>query len=137
MPRFARGRHRPEAPVYMRPPRFLYPLHEVVDVPKRDTLAEDMKARGWQGAPLVADSVEHGTLVTGSHRISAARKAGLDEVPVVEIADVYTEGGADFSAVQDEYGNLDYDDDAPMYSRMLEETTPPEMKQKYGIDIKG
>ena len=61
-------------------------LHEVTSTKKRDALVKLMEKDGWVGPPiLVADSPARGTLaLTGSHRVAAARKAGV-EVPVKHI----------------------------------------------------
>lgn len=64
----------------------IYPWNEAFDTDRVDSLAEDMKKRGWVGRPLVAvknaDGVSYRTL-TGSHRLTAAAQAGLTKIPFV------------------------------------------------------
>lgn len=60
------------------------PRHEVRDVAHRDAIAASMSEDGWIGRPLVVvDSGDGYLALTGSHRLAAARLAGLDEVPVL------------------------------------------------------
>lgn len=67
-------------------PEMLIPPHEPQDEAKLEGLIADMRARGWVGPPIlvVGDPEEDGELLalTGSHRLRAARVAGLDTVPV-------------------------------------------------------
>ena len=64
----------------------LLPLHGVRDVEKVKALKRAMVAGGWVGRPLLGvDMGDHVKLVTGSHRLVAARRAGLETVPVVVI----------------------------------------------------
>jgi hypothetical protein len=59
--------------------------------PDRDddlaTITASMNESGWSGRPLLAARYDEAPLTcqTGSHRLSAARTAGLSEVPVVVI----------------------------------------------------
>lgn len=69
-------------------PARIQPPHAVQDSAKLSALVATMTASGWQGRAILA--YQHGDDVmalTGSHRIAAARAAGLDEVPVLLIAD--------------------------------------------------
>jgi hypothetical protein len=64
----------------------ILPFHEVRHARKMRTLAERMSASGWQGRPLLAvETVQGIQALTGSHRLAAARKAGLSTVPVYVI----------------------------------------------------
>jgi hypothetical protein len=61
------------------------PPHEVRDVAKFENLVSGMQKNGWQGRPVLAYEGPNGVQgVTGSHRIAAAQRAGV-EVPVVYI----------------------------------------------------
>ena len=63
-------------------PQEIEPLHGVRDQMLLDNLAAGMKQNGWQGRPLLVIDRESGYLAwTGSHRIAAARAAGLASVP--------------------------------------------------------
>jgi predicted SprT family Zn-dependent metalloprotease len=67
-------------PEYILPPNPAWP-------PSVRALAEDMRQRGWVGRPIVAVFFKYDdmlTALTGSHRIAAARDAGI-EVPIVEV----------------------------------------------------
>ena len=61
------------------------PPHEVTDTEKLNLLIKSMKENGWQGRPILIYDVGRGNeALTGSHRIQAARQAGI-EVPVYKI----------------------------------------------------
>jgi hypothetical protein len=64
-------------------PEEIDPLHEVRNFDLVDELAAAMKENGWEGRPLLLiERSSAGYLAwTGSHRISAARQAGLSAVP--------------------------------------------------------
>lgn len=67
-------------------PYEIQPLNAITDQEKYEKMVEDMETEGYKGAPIVA--MENGNegyiALTGSHRIYAARKAGID-IPVVVI----------------------------------------------------
>ena len=123
----------PEAPIRMGSPSSLSPYHGIDDPEKLERLSESMRRHGWRGMPLVAISGDGGQLITGSHRIRAAKKAGLEEVPFVELPDVFAESGQDFSAAHAKYDAPTWDD--PRFAEMVSDELPPDTKQKYGIDI--
>jgi len=64
-------------------PKNLKPLNKVEDVKKYKTILNSMEKSGYQGRPILA-YMDKGKAkaLTGSHRIFAAREAGID-VPVV------------------------------------------------------
>jgi len=58
------------------------PLHKPTNKRHLDELVESMKEIGWQGRPLLVIRRKSDYVAwTGSHRIAAARKVGLDVVP--------------------------------------------------------
>lgn len=62
------------------------PPHEVRDERKLARLANSMAADGWIGRPiLVLKFGPHYYALTGSHRIAAARIAGLSSIPALTI----------------------------------------------------
>jgi hypothetical protein len=62
------------------------PPHAVTDEAKLARLIESMRANGWQGRPLLAYDDGNGLhYLTGSHRLIAAQRAMLDEIPVLVI----------------------------------------------------
>jgi len=66
-------------------PRSIEPPHEVRDKKKLTDLAKKMEKEGWQGRPILAIDLGRGQeALTGSHRIAAAKIAGID-VPVVMV----------------------------------------------------
>lgn len=74
------------------------PLHEVRDTEKLDSLVASMKKNGWQGRPILAYDIGDGLeALTGSHRIAAAKKAGIEDIPVLKISD-------DIANYIDDYG---------------------------------
>lgn len=64
------------------------PPHEPVDMEKLDEITESMRANGWLGLPLVVFEQQPGRFrsLTGSHRLAAARAAGMRNIPVVRTA---------------------------------------------------
>lgn len=57
-------------------------LHSVTDPRKASRLAESMQADGWHGEPLLVVKYGDGYQAwTGTHRLAAAKSAGVD-VPV-------------------------------------------------------
>lgn len=63
------------------------PPHEVRDTEKYDRLVEAF-ADGWVGRPLLVENLGEGygyQSWTGSHRIAAARAAGIETIPVVVV----------------------------------------------------
>lgn len=71
--------------------------HEIRDPEKVAALAESMRANGWQGRPvLVLDDNGTQTAWTATHRLEAAKQAGLTDVPMVHIdADALRAAGYD------------------------------------------
>jgi len=66
-------------------PKRIEPPHEVRDKEKLVDLVSKMEKDGWQGRPILAVDLGQGPeALTGSHRIAAARIAGI-EVPVIMI----------------------------------------------------
>src|SRR2546426_586954 len=58
------------------------PLHAANSKPHLQDLIADMREHGWSGRPLLV--IQRGKKYfawTGSHRIAAAKKAGLERVP--------------------------------------------------------
>jgi ParB-like chromosome segregation protein Spo0J len=53
-------------------------------------LANDMKARGWQGDPILVVKRADGSLVVadGHHRLAAAKLVGLKEIPYKVVEDI-------------------------------------------------
>lgn len=64
-------------------PDDITPVNDITNQSKFEDIAADMKENGWQGDPILAYEGGNGMQsVTGSHRIYAAREAGLNEIPV-------------------------------------------------------
>ncbi|AGC43271.1 hypothetical protein MYSTI_01940 [Myxococcus stipitatus DSM 14675] len=59
----------------------IFPRHEVRDAARLERIATSMAVDGWVGRPLLAIGDQG---VTGSHRLAAARRLGV-EVPVVVV----------------------------------------------------
>lgn len=63
-------------------PDDLIPIHSAWDEDRTNRIVASMNQNGWQGRPVLALSVNGRNLaMTGSHRIEAARRSGID-VPV-------------------------------------------------------
>lgn len=59
----------------------LTPLHEPTSILELQNLTADMKENGWRGRPLLVIEREFDFLAwTGSHRIAAAKLAGLTSI---------------------------------------------------------
>jgi hypothetical protein len=68
--------------------RKIRPFNEVEDVEKLNSLAASMQKNGWQGRPILAYDIGDGLeALTGSHRIAAAKKAGIEDIPVLKVSD--------------------------------------------------
>ena len=89
-------------------PHEVEPPHEVKNQDKYARLVEDMRAGGWQGRPILA-YMSGGSMqaLTGSHRIAAAREAGLAVVPVVLIEDSDFPDAAAFTRLDEAEDNYD------------------------------
>jgi hypothetical protein len=113
-------------------PRRVNPPHPVKNREKLRRLTEAMKADGWDGRPVLAYRSGGGyQAITGSHRIAAARAAGLERIPVLLIEDkdlpdaVYTaldEGEDNYDRARALEKMLKADPSTqPAYDLMLEE----------------
>ncbi len=75
-------------------PYLINPVNEITDIEKYNRLVSDMRDNGWRGLPILAYEGPHGMqAVTGSHRILAAREAGI-EIPVSILE--FKRGGIDY-----------------------------------------
>ena len=88
-------------------PSDLHQCHPARDEDRLNELTESMRERGWDGIPLLVEG--RWSLVTGNHRIEAARRAGIDEVPTVKIEDVIRSLGADPDDYRMGDGRIDTD----------------------------
>lgn len=73
-------------PLELVDPRGIRPPHGVEVTRKLKALMGSMSTRGWIGRPLLAIRTADGLkALTGSHRLVAAQKSGMKEVPVYVI----------------------------------------------------
>lgn len=116
----------------------IQPLHEVQDEQKLANLVESMSADGWVGAPIVVvPGQDFGwgsgdpCAITGSHRIAAARIAGID-VEVIEIDELLAEQGTNLAELDDMYG----DPNGDHYEAItrLTDHLPADVVERYGLD---
>lgn len=91
-------------------------------------IAASMEAHGWQGSPLVVLS-DYARAYTGTHRLAAAEQAGLDEVPAVELADLFEACDLDLWEICNEEG-LSVLEDRPEILTHL----PADIRTAYGLD---
>lgn len=117
------------------------PLHEVMDVAKRDALAADMEACGWAGSPIVVDG---DNALTGSHRIAAAelcKTEGINvPIPCVEVADLCALYGLDWATKVTEWEEaLPGPFARPWYEAAAEvkRLLPAEVVEYLGYDVDG
>jgi len=94
------------------------PLHEVRNKTKLKALTEKIAEHGWQGGPILVEEVlDRGYRAwTGTHRLAAAKAAGLDTVPVVlvDVEKVWEElrmRELDFGKIKDGLVDATYDDE--------------------------
>jgi hypothetical protein len=62
----------------------IHPVQEDVDPRKVADIAAIFLAGGWTGRPLLVEELDGGGAYqawTGSHRLAAAREAGIDDIP--------------------------------------------------------
>ena len=118
----------------------IIPLHGVRDAAKLDGLVDSMRVDGWQGRALLGELDSDGYTVhlwTGSHRLAAAVKAGLDEIPVLLIdSGAMTEAGHGPTAerrggVETIRNGMD-EDDATILAALLD--ADPEAGALFAID---
>lgn len=106
--------------------------NDVNDQAKYDALVTDFATVGWQGEPLVKWG--ESDLITGSHRYAAAKAAGLDndDIPMIDLEEVFAEAGLDFDALHAEYDHPTYSE--IWFSGLLDEL-PAAIIEKYGIQF--
>ncbi|APU88970.1 hypothetical protein Rctr197k_173 [Virus Rctr197k] len=89
-------------------PHRVDPPHSVKNEGKFNQLVESMQLSGWNGRPvLVYRSGGALQALTGSHRIAAARTAGLPRIPVVFIEDNDFTTNALYTLLDDAADNYD------------------------------
>ncbi len=106
-------------------------MHEVRDEAKVSTLMTSIERDGWVGAALVVWDDSY--LITGTHRYAAACRLGIEnEIPTIEIADVFAEAGLDFEALHFEHGSPAFGDTDLVE---LMGALPTDIREQYGIDL--
>lgn len=112
-----------------------YPtLHEVRDPEHRDALARDMRARGWQGAPLVVMS-DYSLSLTGVHRRAAAELAELDFVPGVELEHIFESCDLDLWEIVNSDEGYQLDAQYYDFARIIADHLTAEVTDAYGLDL--
>ena len=59
------------------------PPHKVDDARKMHALSTSLQTSGWLGPPIIVIGKQ---ALTGTHRLAAARMAGIQMVPVLELS---------------------------------------------------
>lgn len=127
-------------PVEMVGPDGLQPWNDVTDDAKVESLAESMRDGGWRGPPVVViPGRDYGwgagspIAITGSHRIHAAREAGI-EVLTVDLDELLRKHGTSLAEVDEQTG-ADPDDERHTESvTRLDHFLPGEVIERYGLD---
>lgn len=105
-------------------------LHEVHNPAKAIVLAARIKRHGWRGVPLVVDGEQ---LLTGTHRYAACGLIGWqdDEIPTIEVRELFAAQGLDFDAIYAEEDRGDY------YQALVWtiEALPADVRAEYGLDM--
>lgn len=72
------------------------PLHTVTDWDKAKRIARSMEEDGWTGYPILVIGCDScGDAITGTHRLWAAQKAGIE--PEVHVIDCEIVGAEDYN----------------------------------------
>lgn len=103
----------------------IVPLHGLPDHIRNDkkikVLSRRMAEHGWQGLPLLAiDDGEQYQAWTGTHRLAAAKIAGLEEIPIVMLDRGRLERAAKRLGFQGLHGNFGPRDDDERYQVIRE-----------------
>ena len=69
--------HLPEKKENFLLPEDITPIHKVRSLKKVESIVNSMKRRGWIGSPIPVLSTDRNYAMTGTHRIAAAREAGI------------------------------------------------------------
>lgn len=93
-----------------------------------DNITNNMRAHGWQGAPLVV-LPDYARAYSGTHRIAAAEAAELDEIPAVTLADLFEAAGLDLNTITDENDLSILNDRAEILDHL-----PDGIRAAYGLD---
>lgn len=101
--------------------------HCVRDEEKFNSIVESMEENGWIGRPLVVvDLGGEYKALTGSHRLAAARKAGIGKIPVACV---------EFGTMFEDYGYTAYDLKDPDETYRLIEEYDAEAAELFYEDI--
>jgi ParB-like chromosome segregation protein Spo0J len=124
---------------YLDPAR-IQPWHEPDDEDKLTALADSMRTDGWVGAPIVTIAArDYGwgagnpVAITGSHRIPAAAKAGV-EVPAVDLDDLLRAHGSSLAEVDEQTGTNPDDERHEEAVTRLDYFLPADVIEHYGLD---
>ena len=107
------------------------PPHSPDDKGYVDELSADMKVNGWKGAPVVRIGCQ---AITGSHRIAAAKKAGIP-VPAKTLDDVFKEEGKSLKAAWEEESKGLSDPRWQTVLPYVQTHLSKKTRQKYGLDF--
>lgn len=99
-----------------------------LDTSHVNEIAASMETYGWHGAPLVVLS-DYARACTGTHRLAAAEQADLDEVPAVELTDLFEACDLDLWEICETEG-LSVLNDRPQVLEHL----PTDIRAAYGLD---
>jgi len=118
----------------------LQPWNDLEDEDKVAALAESMRTDGWRGPPVVViPGKDYGwgptspIAITGSHRIYAAREAGI-EVPTVDLDELLGKHGTSLDEIDAQTG-ADPDDERHIESVIrLDYFLPDDVIEQYGLD---
>ncbi len=92
-------------------PNYINPFNPVRSHSRLNELISSMEQYGWKGNPIITLGGEQA--ITGSHRLQAAKEAGLEKIPVVNL-------DADFLTA-DQWSELEYAKDTESLLRTFEE----------------
>lgn len=119
-------------------PLNFYPVHEIRDKNKLQSLKEEIKNNGWRNCPPLV-LFENIHLMSGAHRWAVAVELGK-EIPVITLAGIFEEAGIDYEDSKEESGyNRQQEDNYHAYPLSGVEAIvaylPECIREKYGIDI--
>lgn len=111
------------------------PWHDAHDETKLAALTTSMTAHGWAGAPIVVITYDDRdpVAITGSHRIHAARQAGID-IPTVDLDELLAEHGLTLTELDAEHGTEPGDELHYETIVRLDSHLPADVIAYYGLD---
>lgn len=105
-----------------------YTSHEAPEADKIAELVESMRTNGWQGAPILTNGV---LALTGTHRIAAAREAGITP-ETLDLSEVVPNAAEVYAAVQ---ADNEYADSIEVAAAIFRAALGEDRCEDLGLDL--